>query len=314
MVLFVTIEARWDQNEIRLKLNQPRNDLIRNNSAPSGTSRSPRRYWIVCDPARIKRLLLIGLLLVWCSSIGKESISMQMDRLELNVLGIVIVQPGPELCCWPWIAIVQDACVCVFFEHHWGLHALDYFLSSVTVVDVEVDNGNTFDLVSIFIHEVGSSNSDIIDVTKSIGLALVTNIVFKCRSKDPSMMSRRPNGAKCICIVAWHNSITSLNHSSRSLQCRLPRLHRNNRIGIVLGKLINFICLVGLQLFAFSNHISDISVIMHFQNVHKLRRLRHLLQFVPTIINKLRRFSQDSLITIDEDHQPFCIFRLALLL
>jgi len=151
--------------------------------------------------------------LVRCPGIRIEPIAMEVNRLKKYVFTIILVEPWLVLCCRSWIRVVKNAGIRLFLEHHWSLHAFNDLLSTITVVDIEVYDGNSFYFVPVPAHEVSCSNCYVVYIAKTICLFLIAHIVFKCLTEHPSMMPRWPYRAKSICIFTCHQLVACLNDS-----------------------------------------------------------------------------------------------------
>lgn len=72
-------------------------------------------------------------------------------------------------------------------------------------MDIEVNDGNSFDLISVSAFQVCCSHSHIVDIAETISLFLVTFMVLKCLSEYAGMMAWRSYCAEGIPKLTFHN-------------------------------------------------------------------------------------------------------------
>lgn len=120
---------------------------------------------------------------------------MQMNRLEQDILSVLIIKPRLVYCDASWVLVVKDTHVGWLSKDLLTLHALNNFLCSVSMVYVEVNDGNAFNLFSVDVLQVGCCNSSVVDVAEAVCLLLVTLVVLESL-------------AKSACVVAWRSNCT----------------------------------------------------------------------------------------------------------
>ena len=173
------------------------------------------------------------------------------------------------------------------------LHALYNFLSTVSMVHVEINYCDSLNFRSIGTLQVCCSNSNIVNITESIGLFLVTNVVFEGFAENSSMMAWRSYCTKSVPILSRHELVTGFNDcTTRHFGC-LPRLLGDGWVSIIPRKILFFI-----NKLTPSNNSIYISQVMHLQYISHLCWLYHLLQLVIIIINKLFTFCKNSFILV----------------
>ena len=104
---------------------------------------------------------------------------MQVHTLEENVVLVIVVEPWLVHSGRPWIVVVQYGCISLFSEDTLSLHALDDLLGAIAVMDVEVNDGNFVDLVSVCALEVSSGDSHVVDIAEPVRVFLVAYVVFE---------------------------------------------------------------------------------------------------------------------------------------
>lgn len=72
-----------------------------------------------------------------------------MDALKKYIWTIIIVKPRFVKFTWFRIAISQHTGILVFLESHFFLHALNDFLSSIPMMNIEVNNCNLLNFFSV---------------------------------------------------------------------------------------------------------------------------------------------------------------------
>jgi hypothetical protein len=105
-------------------------------------------------------------------------------------------------------------------------HRFDYLLSAVAMVNVKVDNCDSLHLVPILRFKVGSCNSNVVYIAKTVRARLHAEGILICwvicLTKQASMVSRGSRGTKCISKSLFHNWVARLDHSARCKQSGLP--------------------------------------------------------------------------------------------
>ena len=139
-----------------------------------------------------------------------------MYRLKENIRTILFIKPWLKQGWLSRIIVPQYRAARLFFEYSWFLHALNDLLSSISVMNIKINDSNSFYLISVSAFQVCSSKSNIIDVAKSICLLLITLIIFECFSKNSCVVARGSYSAESISHLIRHYLITCFNYCSRS--------------------------------------------------------------------------------------------------
>lgn len=132
------------------------------------------------------------------ASVWVKTSAMEVHRLELDVRGVVLVQPRLVLGCLSRVSVIEDARIWLLLECHRTLHALDDFLSPVTMMNIKIYNRDLFDLLSVHIFQVCRCDGHVVDVAESVGLLLVANVLLKGLSKDSCVVAGGSDSTKGI--------------------------------------------------------------------------------------------------------------------
>ena len=311
VIFLMSVKASGHKNHIWSKSYQLRNDLRRKNLAPLARSCRSRHEWIIVNTTWLIDLLACTL----AASIGIKAIAVQMNWLEKYVLSIILVEPRPVLSWLPGVAIPKNRRFCWFTKHLWLLHAFNYFLSTIAVMHVNVHNRHSFDLLPVGIFHVCCSNCNIVYIAKSISLFLITNIIFESLAEYTRVMSRRPDCTESIPILRSHDLITCFNDSTTCLQGCIPCICWNMAIIIVSRcSIIIFSSDPFEKLFTFMDNTFDIAIVVYPQNVCYGRGFTHLFDSDSIIVFEFPSFCQSARVLINENHEPFCILWLVILL
>ena len=235
---------------------------------------------------------------------------MQVDTLKEHVVFVLVVEPRLVDCSLSWVVIVQNWSICLLSEHSLSLHALNYFLCSVSVMDVKIYNRYFINFLSVCALQISSSDRHVVNVAESVGIFLVTGIVFKCRAKNASMMSWWPDRAKAVFVLVKHNFVAGFYDSSRGQERSIPRLWWQAWVPVIPLQIAS----IGVDSLTLSYNRWNIPIIVDLKNITYVGRYDVFLQLIPRISCKCAVLSKHSFILIHQHHQPLCIFRLMIFL
>lgn len=128
--------------------------------------------------------------------------AMEVHRLKLDVCGIILVEPWFVLSRLSRIIVIQDTCVRLLPESQWTLHALNNFLSAVSMMNIKVNDCNFLYLLSVNVLKICRCDSHVVNVAESIRLLLVTNVLLECLTKDSGVMPWRSDRTECIVYLS----------------------------------------------------------------------------------------------------------------
>lgn len=212
MIFFMGVKSCRNEYKIWFEFYELWNHLITNNFPPFLWSCSPWDNRVIENaPGGIFFLSLYFKTSVWV-----ESFSMQMYRLKQYILTILFIKPGLEQCWLTRIIIPKHRTIWLFFEYNRFLHALNDLLSSISMMHIKINNCNSFYLISVSAFQICCSQSNIINVAKSICLLLIALIIFESLSKYSRVMARGPYSTKSISHLVWHYLITGFDYRSWS--------------------------------------------------------------------------------------------------
>jgi hypothetical protein len=150
-----------------------------------------------------------------------------MNGLKQYVLPIINIKPRSVLSGLPWIIIKKDRATILLSKFLRLLHAFNDLLSSITMVDIKVNNSYLFYLLSISAHNIRGSDCNIVDVAKAIGLFLVALVVFESFSEDAGVMAWRSNSAEGVFEILGNDLVTCFNDCSTGEKGCLPSFRGN---------------------------------------------------------------------------------------
>lgn len=138
-----------------------------------------------------------------------------MYRSKKNVFTVVKVEPRLVDALRNFTGGVRRRFGCRF--EFLGLdHGFYDFLSSITVVHVEVHDGNLTNFVSVVTFQVRSCHSYVVDEAKPVAARFLLKVVFfvKSFSKNARMVAWGSDCTKSIAAGATHYGVTSLHRSA----------------------------------------------------------------------------------------------------
>jgi hypothetical protein len=151
MIFFMGIKASTYENEVRLEVNQIGNYLVGKCFTPLLRCRVAWHYRVVVDTTWGVRIpLLLIFRIVSCVRIKPSA--MQVNRLKKYILAIVNIQPRPVLRRLSWIIVKQYGSPVLFPKLLGLLHTLNYLLCSIAMVDIEIYNRNSLDVLAVCAH------------------------------------------------------------------------------------------------------------------------------------------------------------------
>ena len=186
-----------------------------------------------------------------------------MNGLEENILSIVNIKPWPVLSGFSRIIVEKDWATALLSKLLWLLHTLYYFLGSISVMYIKVNDCDFLDLFSISAHYIWGRDSHIVDIAKSICLLLVTFIILKSFTKDSSMMAWWSDSTEGVPKFLRHYLITCFDNCSTWEKSGFPSLRWDHGIPIIFEERLSVIM---SQLNSIDDML-DVPKIMDFQNI-----------------------------------------------
>mmetsp|Transcript_12685 Transcript_12685/g.24704 ORF Transcript_12685/g.24704 Transcript_12685/m.24704 type:complete len:313 (+) Transcript_12685:676-1614(+) len=273
------VETRGDEHQVRTKALQRFQDSLPELVSPFDRGGGSRHSGV-----RHKRVTPTP----DSSSVGVELTGVDMDGPEPQFVCIRIVKPrGPELVSQDVLAVFVIRSV---FPHR--LHRVPHArLSSVAVMDVKVNDGNSTNALAVICSPcVRRSDGNIVDDTEALRgriFGIVEEFLSRCHAERSQMMTGRANCTEGPADTTRHHSVHGGDHAACCSLGGIPgfRCQRRVRVESRLytgSDLSESFCVDGLlQHTAPSLHPLDIVIVVNGPDVKIRGRRRILLEDKP---------------------------------
>jgi len=293
-ISFMGVESGRDKNEISFKLQQSREHPFCKFLSPLFWWSSGRENRHIKDSSWVnRRVIYTCVFITWASAWEKNSwVSIneivKMDWSKKYIFAIIKIKPRFKLVGRNF-ARRKRRNVCSSDKSFRLNQGLDYFLSSIPMVNIKINDCYFFDFVTILAFQVSCSYCNIVYEAKTVAAGFITiNVItVECFAEDASMMAWRSDRAKSIPKTFFHHGVYSLNHSTCSQQRRLPCLLTARSILSIKHR--NLLVPTSFQLPDMLYHFQNVVEVMHFQNICYLRLLSWL-SYLNLILQLLTEF------------------------
>jgi len=280
-ISFMGVESGRDKNEISFKLQQSWEHPFCKFLSPLFRGSSGRENGYIKDSSWVNRCVVYTCVFITraCAWEKNSWVSInkivKMDWSKKHIFAIVKIKPRLELVGRNFTRRKRRN-VCSSDKSFRLNQGLDYFLSSIPMVNIKINDCYFFDFVTILAFQVSCSYCDVVYEAKTIAASFISiNVItMECFAEDASMMAWRSDRAKSIPKTFFHHGVYSLNHSTRSQQRRLPCLLAAR--GILSIKHCNLLVPTSFHLPYMLYHFQNVVEVMYFQNVCDLRFLSWL--------------------------------------
>ena len=221
LVILVGVKPSRYQNNVWLKLHKSWEHLRCEFLSPCFSSRSSWWNWYVQNSTWVYQVVILGrVLFCWASTRVEAAwvhfvIVPEVHWSKQYIFPIIKIKPWLELPSlhlagreWGHISFLNK-----FF---WFYQCFDNFLRTVTMVNIEINDRDFLDFLSVLGLEVSCSNCHVIYEAEAIWAGFLTIIIMESFTKNTSMVTRWPSSTKSIPVLLTHHCVTSLDHCTSS--------------------------------------------------------------------------------------------------